>query len=332
MLFPRIVCVGTNLESEIALKFLIKNNVNVVGLITLPAGVPQGVSDYRDLHHQAYDAGIAVIDTEDINTAETLHSLKKLQADYIFVLGWSQIFKERIISSVSGFIVGSHPSPLPKRRGRAPIPWTILENLKNSAVSLFKITPRVDDGEILMQKTFNIPNRANSMDVYLLSAKALSEGFFDLYAKLIDGNLKEVSQSSDKATYRGKRIPQDGFIDFHSSVADIDRLVRAVSKPYPGAYFFYNDQKIIAWRSELYSGLERIGVAGQIIAKQDESLVVSVTDGCVVLKDFEINNLPLQASHFKLGDVLNYRVVNEIYELRQRIARLEDLLISRDLL
>jgi len=331
MLSPKVVCVGANLESEIALNFLIDNNVNVVGLITLPVGAFRGVSDYRDLHQLAYDAGIAVIDTEDINTVSTINSLKELKADYIFVLGWSQILREELMSSVSCFVVGSHPSPLPKRRGRAPIPWTILENAKHSAVSLFKMTPSIDDGHILMQKTFDIPDRANSMDVYLLAAKALSEGFVELYAKLSDGILEEKSQAPEKATYRGKRTPQDGYIDFSSSLVDVDRLVRAVSKPYPGAYFFYNDQKVIVWRSDLYYGPERIGLYGQIVAKQDDGLVVRLPNDCIVLKDFEINKLPVHVSHFNVGEILNYRIADEIHQLRQRISRLEKILASGEI-
>jgi methionyl-tRNA formyltransferase len=328
MLFPKVVCVGANLESEMVLKFLIDNNVNVVGLITLPAGASRGVSDYRDLHQLAHDAEIAVIDTEDINTVSTINSVKELKADYIFVLGWSQVLREELMSSVSCFVVGSHPSPLPKRRGRAPIPWTILENAKHSAVSLFKMTRGIDDGHILMQKSFDIPNRANSMDVYLIAAKALSEGFVELYAKLFNGALEEKPQTTEEATYRGKRIPQDGYIDFNSALVDVDRLVRAVSKPYPGAYFFYNDQRVIVWRSDLYSGPERIGVAGQIVAKQDDGLVVSLPNNSIVLKDFEINKKPVHVSQFKVGEILNYRFADEIHQLRQRISRLEEILAS----
>ena len=60
---PRVVCVGANLESEIALKNLIAHKANIVGLVTLPVGLSDGVSDYRDLHTMAEQAGIAVIDT-----------------------------------------------------------------------------------------------------------------------------------------------------------------------------------------------------------------------------------------------------------------------------
>ena len=53
-------------------------------------------------------------------------------------------------------IIGSHPTELPKYRGRAPIPWTILKGLKKSALTFFFIEEGMDDGDILDQQFFEI--------------------------------------------------------------------------------------------------------------------------------------------------------------------------------
>lgn len=327
---PKIVCVGSNLESEIALKKLIDEDVNIVGLVTLPPSSAKGVSDYRDLHSLAQQSGISVIDTIDINSAQTLKELENLQADYLFILGWSQILKERTLSVINEFVVGSHPTPLPKRRGRAPIPWTILAREKKSAVTLFKMTPKIDDGPILVQKQFEILERPNAMDVYLLAAKALSEAFHELYEQILNGKVAGVEQLNEEVSYRGKRTPEDGLLQFSMSAQDIDCLVRAVSAPYPGAYFYYKGDKVLVWESELYEGPERVGVPGQILAKRDGYLIVRSSDGCVRLRNFEVNGCELVLNHFKLGDVLNHRVDDEIHELKKRVAQLESLLARQD--
>ncbi|MFI9653020.1 formyltransferase family protein [Guyparkeria halopsychrophila] len=326
MVMPKVVCVGSNLESEIALKNLIANNANVIGLVTLPRGSGEGVSDYRDLHRMAKQAGIAVLDTLDINSGETIKELRHLEADYLFILGWSQILKAEALSSVSGFVVGSHPTPLPERRGRAPIPWTILDKERSSAVTLFKMSSKIDDGPILRQKWFDLPDRPTAMEVYCLAADALGAAFLEVYQQIAFRNVRELSQAVHPATYRGKRSPQDGFLDFTRSADDVDTLVRAASCPYPGAYFYYKNIKVIVWKSELYDGPERVGISGQILAKQSESLVVRADDDCLLLREFEVEGVKVSLSHFKLGDVLNYRVNDEIHELRQRVSRLENLL------
>ncbi|WP_163575259.1 methionyl-tRNA formyltransferase [Halomonas faecis] len=326
---PRVVCVGANLESEIVFNKLIERDVNVVGLVTLPTGAISEVSDYRDLHGCAEDAGIEVVETEDINSAKTLSAVRALNPDYVFVLGWSQVLKAEALSVASRYIVGSHPTPLPKRRGRAPIPWTILDRVQSSAVTLFKMSRKVDDGLILVQKSFDLPVRPFAMDVYLLAAEALSDAYIELYQKIVLSDVKEMVQEEKFATYRGKRSPQDGFLDFSQQVDDVDCLVRAVSRPYPGAYFYHKNHKVVVWGCELYDGPERVGIPGQVLAKQKEGLVVSAVDGCLILRDFEISGEKIPLSYFNLGDVFNYRVDDEIHDLRQRVANLEALLLSK---
>ena len=121
------------MESDVALRGLIKNKVNVVSLVTLPSKESIGVSDYIDLHPLCESNDIKTIDTKDINSVETCTQIKNEEPDYIFVLGWSQIFKEELLNIPNEFVVGSHPSPLPDGRGRAPVPWTIIQEKKKSA-------------------------------------------------------------------------------------------------------------------------------------------------------------------------------------------------------
>ncbi|MCK0743675.1 methionyl-tRNA formyltransferase [Chromohalobacter nigrandesensis] len=330
MMRPRIVCVGANLESEVSLKCLIRNGVNITGLVTLPTSFSETVSDYRDLHGLAYEAGIPVIETNDINSHQTLDELRNFNPDYLFVLGWSQILKSQALSVVSGFVVGSHPTPLPQRRGRAPIPWTILDGADSSAVTLFKMSSKVDDGPILVQKRFDIPERPKAMDVYQLAAKALSNAFIDLHEQIVAGEVVETTQYCEEASYRGKRTPQDGFIDFCLPAKDVDCLIRAASAPYPGAYFFYKGNKVVVWDCDIYDGPERVGRSGQILAKQDSALVVRAADNCLLLRSFEIEGKSLPLSYFDLGDVFNYRVEDELHELKQRVAKLEAMLAYRE--
>ena len=158
--FPKIYCIGSNLESYACLKYLVERDCSIHTLITLPSGKAKHVSDYYDLHDYCEEHGIATLDTTNVNDEQTIKLLKEQQPDFLFTFGWSQIFKEDFISCFSQFIIGTHPSKLPYGRGRAPLPWTILEGLEESAVSFFKIDKGVDTGSILSQRTFKIPKGA----------------------------------------------------------------------------------------------------------------------------------------------------------------------------
>ena len=71
-------------------------------------------------------------------------------------MGWSQLLKNDILTIPEFGVIGSHPTQLPKYRGRAPIPWTILKKLKHSALTFFFIEEGIDNGDILDQKIFEI--------------------------------------------------------------------------------------------------------------------------------------------------------------------------------
>ena len=117
---PRIVCVGSNLESRVVLEGLIATGAQVVGLVTLPGG-SSAVSDHVDLHPLCEEHGIETIDTTDINSWPTIKAIGRLEPDYLYTLGWSQLFGDELLSVPARYVVGSHPSPLPEGRGRAPV-------------------------------------------------------------------------------------------------------------------------------------------------------------------------------------------------------------------
>ena len=327
MIEPRIVCVGANLESEIAIKHLVKENVNVVGLITLPASSSSGVSDYIDLHEFCNANSIATIDTTDINSQECLTQLKSLAPDYIFTLGWSSLFKDELLSTPTHFIVGSHPAPLPAGRGRAPVPWTILQGQEKSAVSLFRMNLGVDAGPLLKQIWFDVPPRSTAWDVYMLVAKGLAEGFAALYKDILSDSVVETAQDLTISSVRGKRVPEDGHIDFRCmKAAEVDRLVRAVSKPFPGAYSYHRQRKVIFENCSLEDIPNYVGVAGQILTRRKGKTLVQCADKPIWLYDMQVDGLHLSNKELSIGSKFGFQVEDEISLLKRQVAELKSAL------
>ena len=321
---PRVICVGANLESLVALERLVACGANVVGLVTLPSEDHKGVSDYVDLHPFCKKNGIHVIDTLDINASVTLTQLRELNPDYIFTLGWSQLFKEELLGLPHQYIVGSHPSPLPEGRGRAPIPWTILEQQKYTAVTLFRMTVGVDDGSILIQKWFRVPRGVYAKELYDLVAMKLGEAFCELYQSIISGQVVTEPQDMAVVTYRAKRTPQDGHIDFSRSAEDIERLIRAVSEPYPGAYTYYQGRIVRIWRASLEDVPSYFGQPGQILTKSNERILVQAGDRPLWMWQFtDMDDAILSVRSFRNGSKFGFALEDEIYALREELFQLK---------
>ncbi|UCE62438.1 MAG: hypothetical protein JSU63_09995, partial [Phycisphaerales bacterium] len=57
-------------------------------------------------------------------------------------------------------------------------------------------------------------------------------------------------QNHNEATYYPKRTPADGLIDWLQPTDAIYRLIRAVGRPYPGAFSFCEGTKVTIWRGQ----------------------------------------------------------------------------------
>jgi methionyl-tRNA formyltransferase len=321
---PRIVCIGSNLESEIVIKGLVANQVNVVGLVTRPAGQPGSTSDYIDLHPFCVEHQIPTVDTIDINSTSTLSRLKALSPDYVFTLGWSQLFKAPLLRLPSQFIVGSHPSPLPKGRGRAPVPWTILQGHKRSAITLFRMDIGVDSGPILLQKWFDVPEGVYAIDLYQIVANNLRDAFLELYEMLCFGEIEVEEQDLTLGSYRAKRSPEDGHLDFHNTANELEVLIRAVSYPYPGAYTYYKDKVIRVWKASLDDIPAYTGQPGQILTRRNGRLLVQAGDAPIWLGDLtDEDGEEIDVSVFRRGSKFGYQLEDEIYHLRKELELLK---------
>lgn len=323
----RVVCVGTNLESQFVLEGLIEQGANVVGLVTWPVLRSASVCDYADLHAICRDHGIAVVDTININDPATVEQIRALQPDYLYTLGWSQLFRDALLNVPRHYVVGSHPAPLPEGRGRAPVPWTILQNCTRSAVTLFRMDAGVDAGAILKQVWFDVPLGVYAGELYRLVATSLRKAFCELDEAHRQGTvIQAIPQDATKASHRAKRTPADGHVDFHRPAAEIETLVRAVSLPYPGAYSYYEGNRIRFWKADLEDVPAYVGIAGQILLKSHNRVLVQAGDQPLWISDFTGDDGPVDLSTFRVGRKFGYAVEDELHRLNAEIQSLKRLL------
>ena len=298
-----VVCIGSNIESLVCLHKFIDNNIQIAGLVTLDFQQQERGSDYRNLVPFCEENDIPFFKTKNINSIKTKDWLKSINPDVIFILGWSQILDVELIDLPKKYIIGSHPSDLPYGAGRAPVVWTILEELKKSAVSFFKISKEVDAGNLVLQKHFQIPERSDSTLLYNLVAMNLSEGFVEVYQRIISNTLLEKKQDMSRRTVRRKRVFEDGLLHFNKSATEIDRLIKATSEPYPAAFSFYNGKRYSVWKSELSDFVSSKKQMGEILKITNDRLLVQCFESTVWLYDItDLTEGITSANLFEVGN------------------------------
>ena len=298
-----VVCVGSNIESMVCLQKFRQKNIPVSGLVTLPFKEQKRGSDYRDLTSFCNENKIPFFRTNNINSTKTKDWLKDINPDVIFILGWSQIFDEELIDLPKKYIIGSHPSDLPYGAGRAPVVWTILEDLRKSAVSFFKINKEVDAGNLVFQKHFHIPERADSTLLYNLVALNLSEGFVEIYKQIQSNTLSEQKQDMSRRTVRPKRIFEDGKIDFNKTANEIDRLIRATTEPYPAAFSFYKGERYSIWKSELSNFISSKEQIGELLEIKNDRILVQCFESILWIYDItDFSGNTTSSNIFEIGE------------------------------
>lgn len=294
MTCPRTLLIGGNRESYLASLVLHDfSGCDIVGAVVPRGRLEERTSDIEPkLVDLCHDRGVPVHGTRGINESSTIGWMAALEPDVTITLGWSELYRRDLLEAPLGLIVGSHPSALPYGRGRAPVPWTILDGLNRSAVTLFEMSLGVDSGPILQQEWFDVPAWAHASEVYDASADALGAACVKLLRSYADGSIERQSQDEDLATYRHGRRPEDGLLDFSREAAGLSTLIRAASRPYPGAFCFTpSGVKVTVHRTSPATDLDHRhrGVPGQVLRVEDDRLVVQAADGPVVLEELEMD-------------------------------------------
>lgn len=210
-----------------------------------------------------------------INNQDCIEAIKQLNIDWLFIIGWSQIAKNAVLNAPNKGVLGIHPTLLPQGRGRAAIPWAILKGLEKTGVTMFKLDEGVDTGDIVEQLEILLTKNSNATELYSLVNNAHAELIRSTFTGLKSDKIKLKTQDNSLATEWPGRKPEDGQIDLEGSVYDAEKLVRAVTRPYPGAYYYLNSKKIIVWSSKVTNNKNR-----------DNSIIF--TDGVLELLDFQV--------------------------------------------
>ena len=246
-------------------------------------------SDYTSFDKLTSKFGVEHKKVNNINDEENVNLLKKIQPDILLVMGWSQLLKQDLLSIPKIGIIGSHPTELPKYRGRSPIPWTILKELKKSALTFFWIDVGTDNGDILDQKSFIISNTDDAFSIYNTITelgKHMLENNLEKFNKHIFSRLPQ--DETEFIENWEKRIPADGLIDWSESAYEILKLIRATTHPYPGAFTFFNNSKLRVWKAEISCGEGHKN--GQILAINNDGVKVGTGDGILILKIVSLDN------------------------------------------
>ncbi|MGB4594134.1 MAG: formyltransferase family protein [Coriobacteriia bacterium] len=221
------------------------------------------LDDVSDRH------GVPLIKVDNINDVEVIRALGRYEIDWLFIIGWSQIAKSEILAAPARGCIGMHPTLLPVGRGRAAIPWAIIKGLSQTGVTLFKLDEGVDTGDIIGQGVIEIGENTTATSLYKQVEEMHKSLISKYWSEIVSDQLTLTKQDEARASEWPARRPQDGRLLSTMTMEEADRLVRAVTHPYPGAFYVDGDRTLRIWSAKADSDQGEIRLSDGFLAPVD---------------------------------------------------------------
>lgn len=293
----RIGWMSHHVEGIQPLKAVLEAGFKVHAIITLQddlMATKSGAADYRVI---AAEHNIPLRHVRNANDAASLEILYGLKLDVLFVIGWSQILHKDALGSAKVGCFGAHASLLPANRGSAPVNWALIKGETETGNTLMRLSEGVDSGDIVDQRKIAISSFDNVATLYDAVATTNCEMILELLTDLTAGKpLRARAQLHDGSPLLPRRRPEHGLIDWAQPAQKVYDFIRALTRPYPGAFSFVAGERFIIWKSALlpYSGrrAEPGRVLGQMVSDLPEAcgVVVTCAEGALVILEVEDDN------------------------------------------
>jgi len=281
----KIILIGCVNFSKHALIKLIQLNASIVGVITKTTSNYN--SDFENLSEIAINNNIPFKFANDINHVDNISWIKERNPDIIFCFGWSSLIKIELLNLPKMGIVGYHPALLPNNRGRHPLIWAKVLGLKITGSTFFFMDEGADTGDILDQKEIPLFFEDDINDIYNRMLNIAIPQLENIYIQLISNTYLGVKQNVAGNTWR-KRNQIDGLIDFRMTTISICNLIRALTRPFPGAHCQINNTEYKIWKAMPGNFIDNNIEPGKIIRSENGILEVKTGDGSVKLLDHDI--------------------------------------------
>jgi UDP-4-amino-4-deoxy-L-arabinose formyltransferase / UDP-glucuronic acid dehydrogenase (UDP-4-keto-hexauronic acid decarboxylating) len=237
--YSNIGCVG--------MRALLRHGFEIVAVFTHRDN-PQETIWFDSVAELAATDRLPVFAPEDINHPMWVEKIRESRPDILFSFYYRQLIQPEILDIPKAGCLNLHGSLLPKYRGKAPINWALVNGEKETAVTLHYMTPRPDDGDIVAQERIAISDDDTALALHRKAAQAAEKLLDEVLPGIKNGTAPRIPQDHAKATYFGGRRPADGEIDWFKKAREVRNLVRAVTKPFPGAFSFIGDRKCLFWQ------------------------------------------------------------------------------------
>ncbi len=286
---------GTPEFAVASLDILIKNQYDIVGVITAPdkpAGRGRNIQESA-VKKYAVEKGLKVLQPEKLKDENFLEQIRVLKADLQVVVAFRML--PEVVWNMPKFgTLNLHASLLPQYRGAAPINWAIINGEKKTGVTTFFLKHEIDTGDIIFQNEVDIAEYE--------TAGELHDKLMQVGAKLIVKTVNAINNNDfaqtkqeifkqEEIKHAPKIFKEDCKINWDENIESIYNKIRGLS-PYPCAFteLLNTEDKTIQLKI-FFSTKEHsseVLTPGNIVSDGKTFLKIAGKNGCINVKDLQL--------------------------------------------
>lgn len=249
----------------------------------------------------ALDNNIEVVTPDSVNTDEFINLLKEKNIDYIVVVAFGQLIKEKLLEEYKNKIINLHPSSLPKYRGSSPVQFSLLNGDKKTHASAMLIEKGMDSGDIINQKEVEINDEDDFTSLSEKLSKIGSEVILESVLNYDDFMKNRIKQDNDKATFTKKITKEMGKIDFNQSKEEIINKIRAFVE-FPKAYFSYKNENVKILKASPVE-IENPKISFVYKANKNDKIIIGCKNGGIRIEKIQFpGKKAMDTKSFLLGN------------------------------
>lgn len=280
----RIVFMGTPEFAVGILDTIIKNNYEIVGVITAadkPAGRGQKIK-YSAVKEYALENNLTLLQPTNLKDEDFLTELKALNANLQIIVAFRMLPK--VVWEMPKYgTFNLHASLLPNYRGAAPINWAIINGETKTGVTTFYIDDKIDTGAMILSSEIAIDEEENAGQLHDRLMVLGSETVLKTLQLIEAENVNPKIQENNDEIKTAYKLDKDNCkINWQQSAREIHNLIRGLS-PYPVAWCYFKDNEQ-EWNVKIYESKiiveEHSEPVGKIIATKKE-LKIAVANGFI---------------------------------------------------
>lgn len=245
-------------------------------ILALQDDVLSGASGGRPWPNDGW-AGIPLIKVPSFQSPEAWRALGAAASQGVLCAGISEILREQFLNAFPLGVFGFHGSLLPALAGPAPVNWAIIQGLADTGTTLLRYSRDLDGGTVVAQASCPIAPRETAATLYGKLATLSATLWLDHWPHIARNQIQE--RPLGRLPLNLRRRPEDGLIRWSDhTTTSLDRWIRALSRPYPGAYFWFRGRRL--WVHSAEPVEEPTGVSQPTLESVSaDQLVVAFPDG-----------------------------------------------------